>query len=282
VFAGFAASDLLHAALLDVRPCERVLGQAQAIHDAYAARLYRQLEEAAAGDLSLHHALWQTASGRLFGVRRLLEEAAAAFAAARNPGPPPPTVLLVGEIYARCNDFANDQVTAKLEACGLRVKLAPFGEWLEYADFAASLDVRPVSLTDRVKQRLQRGIRRTTHRAMAGPLGWPDPVPAHELVAAARDYLPDTLYGEAVLTVGNALHEWRAGRIAAVLSVGPHECMPSRIAEAQFIHAAEREQLPSLSLPLNGDPVDPEVLETFAFAIRRKARSPEGCGARGC
>jgi hypothetical protein len=63
-----------------------------------------------------------------------------------------------------------------------------------------------------------------------------------------------------VLTVGTALHEWQHGRIDAVVNVGPLECMPSKIAEAQLFLAAEREGLLSLSLPLNGDPIDPEVI----------------------
>ena len=71
---------------------------------------------------------------------------------------------------------------------------------------------------------------------------------------AARPYVNDALLGEAVLTVGAPLHDWRRGQIDAVVSVGPLECMPTKIAEAQFHHIAEREGLPSLTLSLNGDP----------------------------
>jgi predicted nucleotide-binding protein (sugar kinase/HSP70/actin superfamily) len=78
------------------------------------------------------------------------------------------------------------------------------------------------------------------------------------------------LGGEAVLTLGGPIHEWRHGLIDGVVSVGPLECMPSKIAEAQFFHVAEEEGLPSLSVPVNGDPVDPEVIEGFAFEIRSR------------
>ena len=88
---------------------------------------------------------------------------------------------------------------------------------------------------------------------------------------AAQGYVRPDLEGEAVLTVGGPLHEWREGRIDGVVSVGPFECMPNKIAEAQFFHVAEREGLPSLTVPLNGDPVDPEILDAFAFAVRAKA-----------
>jgi hypothetical protein len=57
------------------------------------------------------------------------------------------------------------------------------------------------------------------------------------------------------------------------VSVGPLECMPNKIAEAQFYHLAEKEGLPSLTLPVNGDPVDEEVLANFAFHVRERFRA---------
>jgi len=57
-----------------------------------------------------------------------------------------------------------------------------------------------------------------------------------------------------------------------VVSVGPLECMPNKVAEAQFFHVTEREGLPSMTLPVNGDPVDPAVLDSFAFEVQESAR----------
>ena len=96
----------------------------------------------------------------------------------------------------------------------------------------------------------------------------------------------DALEGEAVLTVGGPLLAWRHGHIDGVVSAGPHECMPNKIAESQFFHLAEDEGLPSLTLPLNGDPADPAVLDNFAFEVharyqrKRAANHPAGHGMR--
>jgi hypothetical protein len=57
-----------------------------------------------------------------------------------------------------------------------------------------------------------------------------------------------------------------------VVSVGPLECMPNKISEAQFFHAAEREGLHSLTLYLNGDPVDPEILDNFVYEMHAQFR----------
>jgi predicted CoA-substrate-specific enzyme activase len=277
VFSGFMACDLLEAALHDTRPVEARSGASQALHDRYHARLMELVEREAGRGLAVPRTLWQVAGGQLFGVRALLEEAAAEFAALKRERPMP-TVALVGEIYARCNPFANDFVIEKLEQRGLRVHLAPTWEWLEYADDQARRDGEG-GFTAALTSRLQARIRDLTYAAMARRLGWPARTSVADAFAAAAPYLPTDLRGEAVLTVGTPRHEWRHGEIDAVVNAGPHECMPSKIAEAQLFHLAEDEGLLSLSLPLNGDPIDPEILDSFAFEVHARWRRKAGAGA---
>ncbi|MDH7503214.1 MAG: hypothetical protein QHJ82_10970, partial [Verrucomicrobiota bacterium] len=111
--------------------------------------------------------------------------------------------------------------------------------------------------------------------AFAGPLGWPERAKIREALQASSQYIRPALRGEAVLTFGGPVHEWRRGDIDAVVSVGPLECMPNKIAEAQFFHAAEQEKLLSLTLSVNGDPIALEVLDSFAFEVHaRFAKKP--------
>ena len=271
VFSGFMACDLLEAAVFDTRPVEARSGASQTLYDRYHARLMELLEREARRGLAVPRTLWQVAGGHLFGVRALLEEAAAEFLALKTERSMP-TVALVGEIYARCNPFANDFVIEKLEQRGLRVRLAPTWEWLEYADVQARLDGAQGGLTAALTGRLQARIRDLTYVAMARVLGWSARTSVADAFAAAQPYVPTDLRGEAVLTVGTPRHEWRHGEINAVVNVGPHECMPSKIAEAQLFHLAEDEGLLSLSLPLNGDPIDPEILDSFAFEVHARWR----------
>ncbi len=270
-FATLMATDLLLGALHDVRPAETRPGAAREIYERHYARLLRCVETAARGDLSLASALWQVAAGRLFGLRRLLAEAAADLAAVRTARLLP-TVLVVGEVYVRCEAFANDFLIEQLEARGLRARLAPLNEWLEYVDLMNRRDANALRLGDRAGHAVQQRIRRLTYRTVARRLGWlPRPAVGHAL-DAVEPYLRTDLHGEAVLTVGGPLAEWRDRRIDAVVSVGPLECMPNKIAEAQLFHVAERERLLSLTLPVNGDPLDDEVLDNFAFEVRARFR----------
>ena len=281
VQAGFSTFDCLLEGLFHSRPVERHPGAAQAVYDRFTARLNRRVEEEARrGDLAMPKAMLQVASGRLFGLSALLREAGAAYAAIKAERALP-TVVMVGEIYVRCDPFANDHLVDKLEARGLRVRFAPFTEWLEYTDRQCRVEGNNgfgAQLTSLVQRRIQNH----SYGSIGAALGWPPRTTVEDAIRAARPYVTDQLAGEAILTVGGPVHEWRTGLIDGVVSVGPHECMPNKIAEAQFFHISEREGLASLTIPVNGDPIDPENLDTFAFEVKtrfaermRAARRPQ-------
>jgi len=271
VMVGFAVHDLLEACLFDVRPRESEPGVADALFEKHRRALLELLEQAAQGDLSIANALWQVSSGRMFGAAELLARAAAELRAVRVERELP-TVLMVGEIYVRCDPFANDFLVEKLEQRGIRVRFAPFSEWLEYTDYVHSSTGAKVGLSAKLSSWVQQRILEKSYAVAAKILGWPARIDVRQTIAAARPYVREDLTGEAVLTVGGPVHEWHEGLIDGVVSVGPLECMPNKVAEAQFFHVAEREGLPSLTLPVNGDPVDPAVLDGFAFEIHESAR----------
>ncbi len=277
--AGIAAMDLLTQARLDVRATETRPGAAEAISGRFKCELLRLLQAEVARRVSASRMVQEVMSGRLFGCGDLLRRAAAELTAVKGSGEVP-TVLVAGEIYVRCEPFANDFLIDRLQQRGLRVRLAPPSEWLEYAsDLAAT--VEGAGLGDVLSCRLHRRILDASYRNMAAALGWPPRTTAREALHTAAPYIRPDLWGEAVLTLGGALHEWRHGTIDAAVSVGPLECMPNKIAEAQLFHAAERERLLSLTLPLTGDPVDPGLIDHFAYEVwerfgRRERRPAVG------
>jgi hypothetical protein len=54
--------------------------------------------------------------------------------------------------------------------------------------------------------------------------------------------------------------------------------MPNKIAEAQLFHVAEREGLLALTLPVNGDSLDDEVLDNFAFEVHARFKRSDASG----
>jgi activator of 2-hydroxyglutaryl-CoA dehydratase/predicted nucleotide-binding protein (sugar kinase/HSP70/actin superfamily) len=267
VLTGFAATDFLLQALFDVRPMELVRGETKKIYERFQRELLAQIEVAAHGNLSLGAALWQVAGGNLFGIRELLDRAGREFAALRGPGELP-CVELAGEIYVRGVDFSNDFLIEKLEARGLRVHLAPKVEWLNYCSDVERLVNGGNPVATNFSRFVRRRIESLAMSAMAPHLGWVELPTTAEALAAAEPYVNSALLGEAVLTVGAPLHEWRHGQIHGVVNVGPLECMPSKIAEAQWHQLAEREGTLCLTLAFNGDPVNTAALDNFAFEVK--------------
>ena len=279
VCTGMIATDLLFQAKLDVRPVERVRGETEKLYQKSHRELLARLESAARESYSAGPALWQVLSGRLFGVRDLLREAGKEFARLRG-STELPVVELSGEIYLRSVEFSNDFLIEQLEARGLRLHLSPKSEWIDYCNECRKTRPHRNRAADNVSDWLQHRIQTVAFSAIAPSLAWPPLPSTRDALFAAAPYINEALQGEAVLTVGIPLHEWRHGTIDGVVSVGPLECMPTKIAEAQMHHVAEREGLLSLTLSFNGDPISATMLDNFAyevksrFAQRRQTRQP--------
>jgi predicted CoA-substrate-specific enzyme activase len=270
IFTGFMTMDLLLECLYHTRPVETRPGAAREIYERYSAELIELLEREAKGDLSAPTAIYKTATGQLFGCTDLLRRAATEFAAVKAERELP-EVLVVGEIYVRCDKFANDYIIDRLEDRGIRARFSPFNEWLEYVDWIQR-DERKYSVSKQLRHWAQSRTQQYCYDVVAKILGWGHRTTVADSLAAAAPYVRDDLDGEAVLTVGGPVHEWREGEINGVVSVGPLECMPNKLSESQFFHVAEQEGLPSVTLSLNGDPVDPEVLDNFAFEVHEQFR----------
>ncbi|MBI2921702.1 MAG: CoA activase [Planctomycetes bacterium] len=269
-FAGIMAGDVIEQAFREARLASP--DRAREIRDRFFAELLALLESAGRGGLTVARALRETATGRAFGLAALVRRAAAEFAALPADADRP-SVLVVGEIYVRCDPFSSDDLIRRLEDRGLRVRFAPVSEWFEYSADLNLLHATGLGLGERLAHWIQSRLQDTLYAAMASPLRWPPRTTAQECLDAARPWIRGELEGEAALTLGEAVAEWRHGLIDGAVSAGPHECMPNKVAEAQFFHVAESEGLPSLTLSLNGDPVDPEILDRFAYEVHSRFRS---------
>ena len=279
VFAGIAATDFLLQATLDVRPVEKVRGEANKLYQRYHDELILQIEKAARGNLSLPAALWELVNGRLFGLTEILQCAGRELSRIRGLCRLP-VVELTGEIYVRSVDFSNDSLIEKLEARGLSVHLSSKSEWVNYCGHVATQTRGRSGLTDRFSNFVRHRIESLAFEAIAPFMDWPVPTTTVESLTAAKPYVSEMLEGEAVLTVGGPLHEWRRGQIDAVVCVGPLECMPTKIAEAQYHHVAEREGVLSLTLNFNGDPVNTAALDNFAYEVKSRCNDRHDAGER--
>lgn len=263
-YAALTSSDYLLEGLYTSRPVENRKGAATEVWNFYRKELEEMLEKYVRNStLSMGVAVSNILSGQIFGIVDLMKRAAKAYRHVMTDKSMP-EVLVTGEMYVRCDPFSNDFIIDNLEKRGIRCKFAPFNEWLEYTDYQ---DGQASGISDIASSYLQASIQHQLYYAMAKDLHWHTRTTVQDALAAAKPYIREHLSGESVLTIGGPLHEWRNGAIDGMVSVGPLECMPNKISENQLYHIAEKEGLPNLTLYLNGDPVDPEILDNYAYEI---------------
>lgn len=270
MFTGAAVHDALLEGLYTVRPAERIPGSADAVYRWTKAELVARIE-ALAGAARRRDALLAAAGGELFGLADLLRQAGRAFASipVRDDVP---TVLVSGEAYVRADPFCNDFVIERLEERGVRVRFAHLSEWFEYSGDQNTARRGRADVGAQLFNAIQRRYVDRAFGVMLRALGQSERTGARQFVEAATRYLDPAVQNEAVLTVGAAVHDWRAKHIDGVISVGPLECMPAKVAEAQLFHVAEQEGLATLSLSFNGDPIDPQLLDDFAYEVHARVR----------
>lgn len=278
VFAGTVAMDLLRDLRSEVLAGARDRARVEAAYARRLAEVVAAVEAAAGEEGGVPRVLREAATGRGFGIPAIVGAAARELAALRGPEAGP-LVLVVGEIYVRNVPFSNGRVVDALVERGIRARVSPVSEFLQYSEWAGAR-ARRLGLGDRLEHWVRHRLEASCHAAAAAPMGWSLPPRIGRVVEAAHPYLSDALEGETVLTLGASLHAWRRREVDAVLSVGPLECMPNKLAETQFVHAGDREGLLSLTLSLQGDPIDPEPLDAFALDVKERWRARRAGGER--
>ena len=265
---GVCAVDMLLRARLALRPYETPAGQVDALYQDWSGCLYRELET-------------RPTTRRLAA---LLAEAAAAFARLEiDRRTPRPRIGVVGEIYVRLHDFANNNIVRQLESLGAETALEGFPEWVLYLNWVRKQrSLRESHWREWLVNAFQDGFQRRVQRRLAAPfartLGIEADSPTAEVVQLARPYLHSTLLGgEAVLSAGKMVEFHRQG-CHGVVNVMPFGCMPSTIVSG-ITRKLSRDlgNMPILSVSYDGqqDPTLQTRLEAFLHQAREhQAQQP--------
>jgi predicted nucleotide-binding protein (sugar kinase/HSP70/actin superfamily) len=150
--------------------------------------------------------------------------------------PRKPLVGINGEIFLRSNRFSNNDLVRVCQDTGLEVVVSPIGEWIKYTSYR--------NVEDAVSNRKPKGIvagyikklvQEHDERSVAGYYGnaanGRQPK-TEDILARSSRYISLKCGSEAVLSIGSGI-EWMANpRVAGVISVMPHGCMPGGIVAA--------------------------------------------------
>ena len=263
-FNGIAAIDLLHKAMLRVRPYELQAGATDGVYQRCLERITQAIERG-------------IAEKALVGE---MEACAAEFAEVEvDLSQRRPFVSVVGEIYVRSHNFANDNIVRQLEQLGLEVNLASFAEWLYYTNHTRKLmalrwrDYR-LYVENVLKMWIQHRIERRLAKPLAEQFGNLAEGDIVEVIELGDHYIHESFEGEAILSAGKMVEMNHHGASGAV-NVMPFTCMPSTIVSAVSRQISrDTDGMPIINISYDGqqDPTLQTRLEAFAYQVRSYAR----------
>ncbi len=166
-----------------------------------------------------------------------------------------PKIMLTGEIYVRNDRISLQNLVEKLAERGFVVRTSQNSEWFKYIDWLMKTGVEGES-TDIpfwIRYYVKMFFERRIHKLLR-PTGlfFNEILKVEDLVEAGEKFINPKLTGEAVLTVGCALHEILHPS-CGIISIGPFGCMPSRVAESVLSEKFTAGEKQELLMKTNGD-----------------------------
>jgi len=252
---GSTILDSMHKMLLERRPYEVNKGETDAVYQEWLELLTELVER-------------DNDSFEPFAHR-----ARDSFEAVKiDKSTPKPRIGIVGEIFVRSNQFANDFVVRKLEALGGQCSLPPIEEWLDYIDHQRRRRSRlhlEGGWKDWVKQKISELVQERTakplRRQFDGAIEhFARELPTQEILNRGRTYLSPAVEGEAILSMGRAV-EYAEHGFNGIVNIIPFGCMPGTIV-SMLLHQFRHDYgLPVFNLVVDGtkDPGRDIRLEAF-------------------
>jgi predicted nucleotide-binding protein (sugar kinase/HSP70/actin superfamily) len=207
-----------------------------------------------------------------------------------------PVISLVGEIFVRRDGISRQYLTERLAQAGFACTCAPVAEWIHYTDWLLTQGFTSngrATLWQKMGLAFKRHNMRKIETRVIQKLAFSGLIRNHmvdisEIIRHAHPHVAPDHMGEAILTVGSALHEV-ASTACGVIAIGPFGCMPNRMAESilnEVMTATDKlkatpgdrrlramltgmEALPFLAIESDGSPF-PQIIEAKleAFCLR--------------
>lgn len=205
------------------------------------------------GLMEVIHLPWRQIKRKLQSVSRALSTIPL-----KVPYEEMPKISLIGEIYVRTDPISLQNLVERLAEKGFVVRTSQVSEWIKYVDWLIKTGIEgdkrdlPFWIRYMVKKYFDHRIRNIL--APSG-LFFPEVLKVEDLVHAGEKFISPMLTGEAILTVGAALHEI-LHPACGVISIGPFGCMPTRVAESILSENFTTEEKLDLMTGANGEHVD--------------------------
>ncbi len=147
-----------------------------------------------------------------------------------------------GEIFCRLEEFSNDDIVRRLEACGGEAWLSDISEWIWYSnndqERILRRDGKRLSWS-MLRARLRDHVQHADETALRAPFvedfrGYEEPQDIKEVLQAGERYLPQMgTAGEMVLSAGKVDYYFRKGA-DGIIDISPFSCMNGIVSEALY------------------------------------------------
>ena len=214
----------------------------------------------------------------------VLDAAASAIRALPRRSESKPLAGVVGEIYVRCDPFANAFVMQAVERAGGEAWLAPLSEWILYTVWAERTHgrIRGDSLWERIIgefgnlfiERKEREYHDLMHAHIPDRL---EP-PFERVIEAGLEFIPHEFEGESILTVGRTIRFFEDGA-DLVVNASPFGCMHGHISGAIFERIIGRYGRPVVTSFYDGSAGNNEIA-SFVQAAKKRRGLGEATAAR--
>jgi len=216
-------------------------------------------------------------------------------------------VSLLGEIFIRKELFSRQAVVESLQKREIILKAAPVIEWLYYVDYLVKKGIiaSKFNLKSKTEFFIKHSLQHIFERKIKAILSKSGlysfcPIDIKNLLRYGSDLVPIELTGEPIIVIGAALSEILHS-ICGVISIGPFNCLPTRVTEAILSREMNMERkeklekertgvfsslsgLPFLSVEVDGNPLPPVIearLEAFCLQVEKVHRLMQGHKRKG-
>lgn len=177
-------------------------------------------------------------SGSNKEIFKSLEEFSSALSSVelRTPIDEAKVVSLIGEIYVRREEFSRGDLVKTLINNSFVVRTAPITEYIYYSNYLLKKGiVNGSKLSDKIriviKEAYQKYYENKIKKSLSGDLYRNETINISKTMRYGNKLVSENLVGETILTIGLALREI-LDHSCGVVSIGPFNCMPSRLSEA--------------------------------------------------
>jgi len=215
VWLGTVATDLLQKLLYEYRPYEVNQGETDEL---YQRSLERIRETIQTGQSLIEAMKWIAKQFEQLPIDRQKQR---------------PIIGIIGEIYIRLNNYANQNLIRQVEAIGGEVKIASMMEWLYFANWSMKynswhsnqfMSFVNILIVDSYQQHQEHKLLKPVEHLLRHP----DETPVTRLMDNIRPYYEPALLTEAVLSMGKAIDFAKLG-LNGILNLMPFSCMPGII-----------------------------------------------------